>query len=391
MIKNAIKYGLFVFFSLLSSYILWGQLVIHGTTFSTDLNTNVKVDGHTIVGQNGSLRVQGSLAVSGDFIGEGVFQYVKKLSFFGNQPSNLLWQQGILDTLELSKRSLVKTYLQGDYLHVSNLLFSSQDNFLVINDTDLAISNDVVGYNENNFIQTNGKGLIERRLSNIPVIFPVGDDEKGFQPIFISTTIQDGSEMAKVGYLLPDNGSLNNFNRQPVWRIENNCPIQIHYDWGSQNNLTDGVFKLNDLRLKGWNGNEWVLVGFDSLIGNIKEGYLKTNILKPDEFQFYKLESVVILNFKDFKQGKNIELLPSFPNPFSDGTSLNFKLKEESLVKIQLFSPNGQLIKEIQNKYLSGFHAEKLPYSLFQVSGNYMLIIKTDKDTLQTQLLKISY
>lgn len=391
MIKNSIKYSLFVFFSLLSSYILWGQLVIHGTTFSTDLNTNVKVDGHTIVGQNGSLRVQGSLAVSGDFIGEGVFQYVKKLSFFGNQPSNLLWQQGNLDTLDLSKRPLVKTYLRGDYLHISNLQFSNQDNFLVINDTDLSISRDVSGYKENNFIQTNGKGLIERRLSNFPVIFPVGDDLKGFQPIFISTTTQFGTEVAKVGYLLQDNGSLNYFNRQSVWRIENNCPIQIHYDWGSQNNLNDGVFKLNDLRLNGWNGNEWILVGFDSLIGNIKEGYLKTRILKPNEFQFYKLESVVILNFKDFKQGKNIELLPSFPNPFSDGTSLNFKLKEESLVTIQLFSPNGQLIKEMQNIYLSGYHFEKLPDSLFQVSGNYMLIIKTDKDTLQSQLLKISY
>jgi hypothetical protein len=134
-----------------------------------------------------------------------------------------------------------------------------------------------------------------------------------------------------------------------------------------------------------------VLIGFDSLIGNIKEGYLKTRILKPDEFQFYKLESVVFFNLKDIKQGKNIELLPAFPNPFSDGTSLNFKLKEESLVTIQLFSPNGQLIKEIQNKYLSGFHAEKLPEALFQVSGNYLLIITNGKDILQTKLLKISY
>jgi hypothetical protein len=79
MIKYSLKFSLFIFFYLLSSYILWGQLIIHGTTFSTDLNTNVKVDGHTIVGQNGSLSVQGSLDVSGDFIGEGIFQYVKKL------------------------------------------------------------------------------------------------------------------------------------------------------------------------------------------------------------------------------------------------------------------------------------------------------------------------
>jgi hypothetical protein len=74
-----------------------------------------------------------------------------------------------------------------------------------------------------------------------------------------------------------------------------------------------------------------------------------------------------------------------------DLTRENFKLKEESLVTIQLFSPNGQLIKEIQNKYLSGLHAEKLPDALFQVSGNYLLIITNGKDILQTKLLKISY
>jgi hypothetical protein len=52
---------------------------------------------------------------------------------------------------------------------------------------------------------------------------------------------------------------------------------------------------------------------------------------------------------------------------------------------------NNFLLKDIQNKYLSGFHAEKLPEALFQVSGNYLLIILNGKDILQTKLLKISY
>ncbi|MEY3322787.1 MAG: Secretion system C-terminal sorting domain [Bacteroidota bacterium] len=390
MINISLKYGLLFYFSLIY-YSLWGQLVIHGTTFFADLNTNVRVDGNMIVEKDGSLNIKGSLSVSGDFIGKGLFHDVKKISFYGNQPSHFLLQNGILDTLDLSKSLQTKTFLLGDSLHISYLLFSKEDNYLFTNDTDIAVSSDITGYKENNFIQTNGNGLIERKLTNFPVVFPVGDDLKGFKPVYISTTGQSGSEFAKVGYLKPVNGLDGNFNKQPVWQIVNNCPIQIHYDWGLENTLNDEIFRINDLRLKGWNGREWELVAFDSLTGNIKVGYLKTRILKPNEYQFYTLESVIKLNNKDYLEGENLKLLPSFPNPFSDETSLNFKLKKESLVTIQIYSPDGQLIKELKNTYPGGYHFEKLDETLFKFSGTYLLVIMNGKDIFQNKVLKINY
>jgi hypothetical protein len=176
-----------------------------------------------------------------------------------------------------------------------------------------------------------------------------------------------------------------------VWQIENNGPIQFSMRWGTENNLHSGVLDLKQLRLKGWNGSDWISVGFDTLLGNINAGYLKTRVLLPNEFKFYKLESILRVDLSNVLKLNNVELLPSFPNPFSGGTSVNFKLHKESLVTVQLFSPNGQLIKEFNNKYLDGYHFENLPEDLFPISGFYSLRFIVGEEVVQTKLLKINY
>ena len=161
--------------------------------------------------------------------------------------------------------------------------------------------------------------------------------------------------------------------------------------WGSENNLHSNVLDLNQLRLNGWNGTDWISVGFDTLLGNINAGYLKTRVLLPNEFKFYKLESISRVDLSNVLKLNNLELLPSFPNPFSGGTSVNFKLHKVSLVTVQLFSPNGQLIKEFKNKYLDGYHFENLPEDLFPVAGFYSLRFIVGEEAVQTKLLKFNY
>ena len=111
----------------------------------------------------------------------------------------------------------------------------------------------------------------------------------------------------------------------------------------------------------------------------------------PNEFKFYKLESILRVDLSNVLKLNNLELLPSFPNPFSGGTSVNFKLHRESLVTVQLFSPNGQLIKEFKNKYLDGYHFENLPEDLFPVAGFYSLRFIVGEEAVQTKLLKFNY
>lgn len=61
------------------------------------------------------------------------------------------------------------------------------------------------------------------------------------------------------------------------------------------------------------------------------------------------------------------------------------------MVTIQIFSPDGQLIKELKNTYPEGYHLEKLDDTLFKVSGNYLLVIINGKDVFQNKVLKINY
>jgi hypothetical protein len=290
----------------------------------------------------------------------------------------------------LLKSPSVHTYLHGGSLAVSNLHFVNNYNLLTLNDTDINIAN-LSNFSEVNYIVTNGKGLVGRNLSLHPVIFPVGGAFSGYYPISISSLTNNGNEYAKVGFIESGNYTDKNLGDESVWQIENNGPIQFSMRWGSEYSLPSNVLDLKQLRLNGWNGTEWISVGFDTLWGNINAGFLKTRVLLPNEFKFYKLESILRVNLSNILKLNNVELLPSFPNPFSGSTSLNFKLHKESLVTVQLFSPNGQLIKEFKNKYLDGYHFENLPEDLFPVSGFYSLRFIVGEEVVQTKLLKVNY
>jgi hypothetical protein len=369
---------------------LWCQLTVNGTSLFIDSTTHLNVDANIFIDTNGSLISKGILAVSGNIESKGVKDQIDNLQIFGDSPGNINLLNGSINHLFLLKSPSVHTYLHGGSLAVSNLHFVNNYNLLTLNNTDINIAN-LSNFSEVNYIVTNGKGLVGRNLSLNPVIFPVGSAFSGYYPISITSVTNNGNEYAKVGFIESGNYTDKNFGDESVWQIENNGPIQFSMRWGSEYSLPSNVLDLKQLRLNGWNGTEWISVGFDTLLGNINAGFLKTRVLLPNEFKFYKLESIVRVNLSNFLKLNNVELLPSFPNPFSGGTSVNFKLHKESLVTVQLFSPNGQLIKEFKNKFLDGYHFENLPEDLFPVSGFYSLRFIVGEEVVQTKLLKVNY
>ena len=330
------------------------------------------------------------MAVSGNVESYSMKDQVNSLQLYGNLPGKINLLSRNINHLFLLKNFSVNTWLQGDLLTISNLHFVNNYNFLTLNDTDLDVSN-MSNYSDVNYFITNGKGLLRRSLSLHPVIFPVGSAFSGYHPISITSISNNGSEYAKVGYIKSDHSLGDNSSNHSVWQIENNGPIQFSMHWGTDNNLPSDVLDIKQLRLNGWNGKDWVLVGFDTLFGNINAGYLKTRVLLPNEFKFYKLESILKIDQTNGIKIGNLEILPSFPNPFSNGTRVNFKLSQESFLKVQLFSPNGQLIKEFKNRYSDGYHFEPLPENLFPVSGFYSLRFIIGDEVAQTKLLKINY
>jgi hypothetical protein len=384
--KSVIPFGFFILFTTS----LWSQLTVNGTSLFVDSATHLKVDGHIFIDKNASLTAKGILAVSGNVESISINDQIDNLQIFGDLPGKINLLNGNINHLFLLKSPSVPTYLQGVSLAVSNLHFVNNYNLLILNDTDLDIVN-LSNFSDVNYIVTNGKGLVGRNFSLQPVIFPVGSAFSGYHPISITAVTNNGNEYAKVGFIEAGNYSNKNLGDDPVWQIENNGPIQFSMRWGTENNLHSGVLDLKHLRLKGWNGSDWISVGFDTLLGNINAGYLKTRVLLPNEFKFYKLESILRVDLSNVLKLNNVELLPSFPNPFSGGTSVNFKLHKESLVTVQLFSPNGLLIKEFNNKYLDGYHFENLPEDLFPISGFYSLRFIVGEEVVQTKLLKINY
>jgi hypothetical protein len=385
-LKTVIPFGFFVLFTTS----LWCQLAVNGTSLFIDSSTHLKVDAPIFIDKNASLISKGILAVSGNVESNGIKDQIDNLQILGDLPTKINLLNGNINHLFLLKSPSVNTYLHGGSLVVSNLYFVNNYSFLTLNDTDIDIAN-LSKFSEFNYFVTNGKGLVGRNLSLHPAIFPVGSVFSGYHPISIASVTNNGNEYAKVGFIESGNYSDENRRNDPVWQIENNGPIQFSMRWGSENNLHSNVLDLNQLRLNGWNGTDWISVGFDTLEGNINAGYLKTRVLLPNEFKFYKLESISRVDLSNVLKLNNLELLPSFPNPFSGGTSVNFKLHRESLVTVQLFSPNGQLIKEFKNKYLEGYHFENLSEDLFPVSGFYSLRFIVGEEVVQTKLLKFNY
>ena len=386
LLKSVLPFGFFVLFTTS----LWCQLTVNGTSLFMDSATHLNVDANIFIDKNGSLISKGILAVSGNIESKGIKDQINNLQIFGDSPGNINLLNGSINHLFLLKSPSVHTYLHGGSLAVSNLHFVNNYNLLTLNDSDINIAN-LSNFSEVNYIVTNGKGLVGRNLSLHPVIFPVGGAFSGYFPISISSLTNNGNEYAKVGFIESGNYLDKYLNDDPVWQIENNGPIQFSMRWGSEYSLHSNALDLKQLRLNGWNGTEWISVGFDTLLGNINAGFLKTRVLFPNEFKFYKLESILRVDLSNVLKLNNIEILPSFPNPFSGGTSVNFKLHKESLVTVQLFSPNGQLIKEFKNKYLDGYHFENLPEDLFPVSGFYSLRFIVGKEVVQTKLLKVNY
>lgn len=385
-LKSVLPFGFFVLFTTS----LWCQLTVYGTSLFIDSATHLNVDANIFIDKNGSLISKGILAVSGNVESNGIKDQIDNLQIFGDLPGNINLLNGSINHLFLLKSPSVHTFLNGGPIALSNLHFVNNYTFLTLNDTDIDIAN-LSNFSEVNYIVTNGKGLVGRNLSLHPVIFPVGSAFSGYYPISITAVTNNGNEYAKVGFIESGNYTDKNLGDAPVWQIKNIGPIQVSMRWGSENNLHSDVLDLKQLRLKGWNGTDWISVGFDSLWGNINAGFLKTRVLLPNEFKFYKLESILRVDLSNILKLNNVELLPSFPNPFSGGTSVNFKLHKESFVTVQLFSPNGQLIKEFKNKYLDGYHFENLSEDLFPVSGFYSLRFIVGEEVVQTKLLKINY
>jgi hypothetical protein len=84
------------------------------------------------------------------------------------------------------------------------------------------------------------------------------------------------------------------------------------------------------------------------------------------------------------------KLFPNYPNPFNPTTTINFSVKKNSNVKLQIFNITGQLITTlVDQKYSSGSHSvvwdAKNEHGELQPSGIYFYRLKIGDKFVQTK------
>ncbi|MBW8051382.1 MAG: T9SS type A sorting domain-containing protein [Cytophagales bacterium] len=86
----------------------------------------------------------------------------------------------------------------------------------------------------------------------------------------------------------------------------------------------------------------------DSIEISIKGGKQINTVVVADELSFDFLPAVGIsINHSNFKKSK----LLLYPNPFNDATTIEYTLKENSLVKLNIYNISGQFVTKLVNEH----------------------------------------
>jgi hypothetical protein len=106
------------------------------------------------------------------------------------------------------------------------------------------------------------------------------------------------------------------------------------------------------------------------------------SLLINDIYNFRVETNSVVSNIID-TQTNSIISVSLFPNPASDLLTLNFVLKGNENVDIELFNLSGTSLIAIQDEGHTGLNSLSIPLNKLQIAGVYFVKIKT-KDVLET-------
>ena len=76
----------------------------------------------------------------------------------------------------------------------------------------------------------------------------------------------------------------------------------------------------------------------------------------------------------------------AYPNPFVDHINVNLEIEKAADYQVQLYSPNGQLIKSYDWKTTKGYNEQRIEMQNLP-NGMYMLSIKNGLEIIDTQTI----
>ena len=126
-----------------------------------------------------------------------------------------------------------------------------------------------------------------------------------------------------------------------------------------------------------------MLYGLAALPEYLGTGFFKTY----NDFNFNFSTSSI-----DLKE--DIDYLVIYPNPFTDQTRVEFELKKKSMVKIEVYTESGQIIKQLINQEMGGGKHSvqwdaRNEFNSALLSGTYFCKLQIDKKALQTKKMMV--
>ena len=124
-------------------------------------------------------------------------------------------------------------------------------------------------------------------------------------------------------------------------------------------------------------------------IDDIEDGLLSLEIHHWDSAgnsDFCVVFFTLITSTEDLE--KQISLSNNYPNPFDRNTTIEFYLKEASDITISIMDINGQVLRQLTNRYASGTHTQTLEMEDIP-SGLIYYKIESDKSSVVGKMVKL--
>ncbi|MEZ4931529.1 MAG: T9SS type A sorting domain-containing protein [Saprospiraceae bacterium] len=263
----------------------FSQLTNDGGTLTISANATIKVDGDFTNISGSTTTIEGTLSASGDIINQamanlqGDGQYtlsgdwsnagsfaagMSTVTFEGSSASAVTSGGDVFFKIEMDKTAANLTL--SDDLGIDELLeFLSNDNKIILSGNHLALSSaaDILGYDETNFIVTDGTGELKKSaLGAIAFTFPVGFDASTYNPLTLTqngTADELGVRCLEHHFVGGNSGA--QFSSEAVdasWEITEmvagGSSLDATVQWTASDELS---FNRSDCAIGFWDGSKW--------------------------------------------------------------------------------------------------------------------------------------
>ncbi|MBI1226523.1 MAG: T9SS type A sorting domain-containing protein [Bacteroidetes bacterium] len=212
-----------------------------------------------------TLQGDGQYTLSGDWTNAGTFAAGSStVTFDGGTNSSVTSGGDVFYKLEMDKTAA--NLLLADGLMVDELLeFLSNENRIILTDNHLTLSPaaDILGYDETNYIVTDGTGELHKSaLGATPFTFPVGFDEMTYNPVILTQNgTADELGVRCLEHHFENGAGGAQFAAEAVdasWEITETVPggsdLTVTVQWVASDELS---FNRNNSAIGFWNGSKW--------------------------------------------------------------------------------------------------------------------------------------